>query len=51
MSVKRMGAACVLGDDHKLLGLVVDGDVRRALQQGGNIERGNRAIGDANRSV
>ncbi len=34
MSAKRMGAACVVGDDDCLLGLVVDGDVRRHLQQG-----------------
>lgn len=34
MSAKRMGAACVVGDGARLLGLVVDGDVRRYLQQG-----------------
>ena len=37
MSSKRMGAACVVDDAMKLLGLVVDGDVRRALQKGRNI--------------
>ncbi|MEO0418711.1 MAG: KpsF/GutQ family sugar-phosphate isomerase [Pseudomonadota bacterium] len=34
MSAKRMGAACVVGADNTLLGLVVDGDVRRHLQAG-----------------
>ncbi len=34
MSSKRMGAACVVGDKGQLLGLVVDGDVRRHLQAG-----------------
>lgn len=37
MSSKRMGAACVVDDAMKLLGLVVDGDVRRALQHGEDI--------------
>lgn len=34
MSAKRMGAACVVDDGGHLLGLVVDGDVRRHLQLG-----------------
>lgn len=34
MSAKRMGAACVVDENHALLGLVVDGDVRRQLQTG-----------------
>lgn len=34
MSAKRMGAACVVGEGDHLLGLVVDGDVRRQLQSG-----------------
>lgn len=33
MSAKRMGAACVVDADNRLLGLVVDGDVRRHLQR------------------
>lgn len=37
MSAKRMGAACVIGSGEKLLGLVVDGDVRRHLQLGEDI--------------
>ena len=37
MSSKRMGAACVVDHAMKLVGLVVDGDVRRALQQGENV--------------
>ncbi|OBX18603.1 arabinose-5-phosphate isomerase [Erythrobacter sp. QSSC1-22B] len=32
MSSKRMGAACVVDKDGRLLGLVVDGDVRRHVQ-------------------
>ena len=32
MSGGRMGAACVVGEDGKLLGLVVDGDIRRHFQ-------------------
>ncbi len=34
MSAKRMGAACVVDANNRLLGLVVDGDVRRHLQAG-----------------
>ncbi len=34
MSAKRMGAACVIDRNDALLGLVVDGDVRRHLQSG-----------------
>ena len=32
MSSRPLGAACVVADDHRLLGLVTDGDVRRALR-------------------
>ena len=32
MSNGRMGAACVVDGDQRLLGLVVDGDIRRAIQ-------------------
>jgi arabinose-5-phosphate isomerase len=32
MSKRPLGAACVVSDDHRLLGLVTDGDVRRALR-------------------
>ena len=32
MSSRPLGAACVVTDDHRLLGLVTDGDVRRALR-------------------
>lgn len=38
MSSKRMGAACVVDDGDRLVGLVVDGDVRRYLQSGSTIE-------------
>lgn len=34
MSAKRMGSACVIDSDWRLLGLVTDGDVRRHLQAG-----------------
>jgi len=34
MSAKRMGAACVIDTNRTLVGLVVDGDVRRHLQAG-----------------
>ncbi len=34
MSAKRMGAACVVAADDLLLGIVVDGDIRRHLQAG-----------------
>jgi len=33
MSERPLGAACVVSDDRRLLGLVTDGDVRRALRQ------------------
>ncbi|UAB78825.1 KpsF/GutQ family sugar-phosphate isomerase [Erythrobacter sp. SCSIO 43205] len=39
MSAKRMGAACVVGEDGHLLGLVVDGDVRRHLQWSMDLSR------------
>lgn len=32
MSARPLGAACVVSPDHRLLGLVTDGDVRRALR-------------------
>jgi arabinose-5-phosphate isomerase len=32
MSERPLGAACVVSNDHRLLGLVTDGDVRRALK-------------------
>ncbi|WP_375289233.1 SIS domain-containing protein [Qipengyuania sp.] len=41
MSRKRMGAACVVDQQDQLLGLVVDGDVRRYLQTGGDIAHAN----------
>ena len=34
MSSKRLGAACVVDTDDRLLGLIVDGDVRRYIQAG-----------------
>ncbi|MDJ0979724.1 MAG: KpsF/GutQ family sugar-phosphate isomerase [Erythrobacter sp.] len=37
MSAKRMGAACVIDSDTTLLGLVVDGDIRRHLLAGPKI--------------
>jgi arabinose-5-phosphate isomerase len=32
MSKHALGAACVVGGDHRLAGLITDGDVRRALR-------------------
>jgi arabinose-5-phosphate isomerase len=32
MSARPLGAACVVTDDHRLLGVITDGDVRRALR-------------------
>jgi arabinose-5-phosphate isomerase len=32
MSTRPLGAACVVGADHRLLGLITEGDVRRALR-------------------
>jgi arabinose-5-phosphate isomerase len=32
MSQRPLGAACVVEDEHSLLGLITDGDVRRALR-------------------
>ena len=37
MSTKRMGAVCVVDTEDRLLGLIVDGDVRRHLQRGGDL--------------
>ncbi len=34
ISRKRLGAACVLSTDGELLGVVTDGDIRRALESG-----------------
>jgi len=38
MSTKRMGAVCVADADDRLLGLIVDGDVRRHVQRGGDLQ-------------
>jgi arabinose-5-phosphate isomerase len=38
MSSKRLGAACVVDGDDRLLGLIVDGDVRRHFQAGCDIQ-------------
>lgn len=37
MSTKRLGTTVVEGDDGRLLGVVTDGDLRRALQKHGEI--------------
>lgn len=39
MSHHPLGAACVIGDRHALLGLITDGDVRRALEQHDDIRQ------------
>lgn len=38
MSSKRLGAACVVDGEDRLLGLVVDGDVRRHFQSGCDVQ-------------
>lgn len=37
ISSKRLGACCVLGDEQKVLGIITDGDIRRLIQNGGDI--------------
>ena len=39
MSRHPLGAACVVTDQHALLGLITDGDVRRALEQHDDIRQ------------
>jgi len=39
MSLHPLGAACVTGQDHRLKGLVTDGDLRRALEQHDDIRQ------------
>jgi arabinose-5-phosphate isomerase len=39
MSSKRLGAAGVIDGNGRLLGLVVDGDVRRHIQAGGDLQK------------
>ncbi len=34
MTHKRLGAACIVDDDHKLVGIFTDGDLRRCLERG-----------------
>jgi len=43
MSTKRMGAVCVVDADDRLLGLIVDGDVRRHVQRGGDLQAATAA--------
>jgi CBS domain-containing protein len=31
MSIKKIGIACVVNDDFKLLGIITDGDIRRKI--------------------
>ena len=38
ISSKRLGAAAVINDDKKLLGIITDGDLRRMLQKGINFK-------------
>jgi arabinose-5-phosphate isomerase len=33
MTSKPLGAACVINEEHDLLGIITDGDIRRALQK------------------
>lgn len=38
ISSKRLGAAAVISDDNKLIGIITDGDLRRMLQKGIKID-------------
>jgi arabinose-5-phosphate isomerase len=37
MSRKGLGMTCVVGDQHELLGIITDGDLRRLMERGGDI--------------
>lgn len=39
MTSKRLGAACVLDDSGKLIGIVTDGDLRRLLESGKDLAK------------
>jgi len=39
ISSKRLGAACVIDDKDRLLGIVTDGDIRRMLKQDGDFRQ------------
>ena len=44
MTTKRLGGTAVVDDDGRLLGIVTDGDLRRALAAGGDVT--TRVVGD-----
>jgi arabinose-5-phosphate isomerase len=37
MSRKGLGMTCVVGEQHELLGIITDGDLRRRMEHGGDI--------------
>lgn len=39
ISSKRLGSAAVVDDDEKLLGIITDGDLRRAMEKGVDMEQ------------
>ncbi len=39
MSAKRLGMTCVVDDDHILLGVITDGDLRRHIEKGSDVRR------------
>lgn len=38
MSSKRLGACCVLGANDKVIGIITDGDIRRMLEKGTDLQ-------------
>jgi arabinose-5-phosphate isomerase len=43
ISAKAMGATCVLSPEKRLLGIITDNDIRRAIQRAGAIDLANTA--------
>lgn len=39
ISSKRLGACCVLNENDEVIGIITDGDIRRVIQDGGDIYR------------
>lgn len=38
MTQKGLGFICIINEDHKLVGVCTDGDLRRSLENGATIE-------------
>ena len=39
ISSKRLGATAVVDQNHKLVGIITDGDLRRMLERGGDVQQ------------